>query len=178
MTASAAPAAADKSKTLATWIAIIGGSLGLHRFYLHGFRDLPGWLHPLPTLIGAHGVNRALALGQDDQLAWALMPLLGCTVVAAMLAAIVYGLTSDDNWNKRFNGGRAASRGGWLAILGVMLALLVGSAVLMATIAFSSQRYFEHEYEAERKPVNVSGGAAPTAVPPTPAAQRAVHARV
>jgi hypothetical protein len=53
---------ADKSKTLATWIAIVAGPLGLHRFYLHGFRDVLGWLHPLPTLIGLYGVNRAQSL--------------------------------------------------------------------------------------------------------------------
>ena len=41
-----------QSKTLATWIALLGGSLGLHRFYLHGLRDRWGWLHPLPTLLG------------------------------------------------------------------------------------------------------------------------------
>jgi len=37
-----------RSKSLATWIAVLGGSLGLHRFYLHGLRDPLGWLHPLP----------------------------------------------------------------------------------------------------------------------------------
>ena len=58
-----------KSKTLATWIALIGGSLGLHRFYLHGFRDPWGWLFPLPTLVGLYGVQRMRLLGQDDRLA-------------------------------------------------------------------------------------------------------------
>ena len=28
-----------KNKTLATWLAFLGGPLGLHRFYLHGFGD-------------------------------------------------------------------------------------------------------------------------------------------
>src|SRR5207244_1880940 len=41
-----------KSKTAATWIALIGGGLGLHRFYLHGWRDVVGWLHPLPFALG------------------------------------------------------------------------------------------------------------------------------
>ena len=45
-----------KSKTVATWLAVIGGTLGLHRFYLHGFGDKLGWLHPLPTAIGLLGV--------------------------------------------------------------------------------------------------------------------------
>ena len=36
-----------KSKTTAAWLAFVGGPLGLHRFYLHGFWDLPGWLLPV-----------------------------------------------------------------------------------------------------------------------------------
>ena len=138
-----------KSKTLATWVAILGGCVGLHRFYLHGLRDLPGWLHPLPALLGLYGVQRARALGQDDQLAWVLMPLLGCTIVAAMLAAIVYALTSDERWNARFNPARPGPSSGWGAVLGAIAALLVGGAVLMATIAFSAQRYFEYQVEAD-----------------------------
>jgi hypothetical protein len=159
---------AAKSKTLATWIAIVAGSLGLHRFYLHGFRDLPGWLHPLPTLIGLYGVLRARSLGQDDQLAWVLIPFVGCTIAASMLCAIVYGLTSDEKWNARFNAGRTGSRSGWAAVLGAMLALLVGAGVLMATIAFAAQRYFEYQVETEAPAV--SQPAAPTAPPPTPSA--------
>jgi hypothetical protein len=158
----------DKSKTLATWIAIIGGSLGLHRFYLHGFRDLPGWLHPLPTLIGLYGVMRARSLGQDDQLAWVLIPFVGVTIAASMLCAIVYGLASDEKWNARFNAGRNVSRSGWAAALGAMLALLVGAGVLMATIAFVAQRYFEYQVETEA--AAVSQPATPTAPPPTTSA--------
>lgn len=141
-------AANARSKTWATWIAIFGGSLGLHRFYLYGLRDLPGWLHPLPTLIGLYGVMRMRSLGQDDQLAWILIPWLGFTISAAMLAAIVYGLTSDEKWNSRFNAGARSPEGGWSAVLGVILALLVGAGVLIATIAFVAQRYFEYEADA------------------------------
>lgn len=138
-----------KSKTFATWIALIGGGLGLHRFYLAGFRDVWGWLYPVPTLIGLYGVQRMRNLGQDDQLAWLLIPLLGIAVSAAMLSAIVYGLTSDERWWQTRNPDEAAPRrSGWLAIIGVVLALLTGASVLMATIAFSGQRYFEHEVEA------------------------------
>ena len=138
-----------RSKTFATWLAIIGGSLGVHRFYLHGLRDLPGWLHPLPTVIGFFGVLRVRSLGQDDQIAWLLMPWLGCSISAAMLAAIVYGLTPDDKWNARFNTHAPESRSGWGAILGAMLALLVGASVLMSTIAFAAQRYFEYQVETD-----------------------------
>ena len=140
-----------KSKTLATWIALVGGSLGLHRFYLFGFRDVWGWLHPLPTLLGLYGVQRILDLGQDDRLSWALVPVLGAMIAASMLAAIVYGLTSDEKWDRRFNGGAGVSASGWGAVIGVVLALLIGSGVLMATIAFSGQPFLEYQIEEARK---------------------------
>lgn len=130
------------SKTLATWIALLGGPLGLHRFYLHGFRDPWGWLHPLPTAVGLYGVLRMRALGVDDRLSWLLIPVLGLTISACMLAAILYGLTPDERWNARHNPHGPEHRTGWSTILGVALALLLGGGVLMATIAFAGQSYF------------------------------------
>lgn len=148
------PHRAPRSKTLATWLALVGGPLGLHRFYLHGLGDLAGWLLPVPTAVGLWGLNRALEFGQDDQLAWILIPVLGFTVAATMLQAILYGLTPDEHWNARHNPGLApdlAPRAGWLTVMGIALALLVGAGVLMATIAYSGQRYFEYQVEEARK---------------------------
>ena len=134
-----------KSKTLATWFALLGGGFGLHRFYLHGKADAIGWLLPVPTLLGLYGVQRARHLGLDDQLSWALIPLLGLALSATMLSAIVYGLMHDEKWDARFNPNGGAPRSGWLAIVGVLLALSLGATALMATIAFSAQRYFEYQ---------------------------------
>ncbi len=133
---------APRSKTLATWLGVVGGSFGLHRFYLHGWSDALAWLHAVPTLAGLYGVQRMRALGQDDVLSWALIPLLGLMIAATMLAAIVHGLTPDERWNARWNAGRAPCRSGWLAVLGVIAALMLGGGVLMATIAFSAERWF------------------------------------
>jgi hypothetical protein len=138
-----------KSKTWATWLALIGGSVGLHRFYLFGARDVWGWFIMLPTVVGAYGVHRMRELGQDDMLAWLLIPLLGVALAASMLTAVIYGLRADDKWNAQFNSSEA-NPSGWQAIVGVMLALLIGTGVLMATIAFSAQRYFE--YQADTTP--------------------------
>lgn len=139
---SAGPA---RSKTLATWLAVIGGGLGLHRFYLHGVRDPYAWAHVPAALLGAYGVRRMLDLGQDDRLAWLLIPLLGLAISAGMLAAIVYGLTPDERWTARH--GAASRRSGWLVIFGVIAAVFIGATVLIATIAFGSQRYFESQVE-------------------------------
>ena len=140
-----------RSKTLATWIAVVGGGLGLHRFYLHGLRDAWGWAYPLPTMLGLYGVQRAREIGLDDQLSWALIPLLGLALSAAMLSAIVYGLTPDERWAERYNPGEPARPTRWAPVFGVIVALTVGASVLMATIAFSGQRYFEYQVEEGRK---------------------------
>ena len=145
------PTAGFKSKTLATWIALIGGAFGLHRFYLHGLRDVWGWMFPLPALLGLYGVMRARQIGLDDQWSWVLIPLLGAVLAVAMLMAIVYALTPDEKWNARYNPGGRASRSGWAAVIGAAVALLIGGGVLMATIAFSAQRFFEHQIEEAHK---------------------------
>jgi hypothetical protein len=136
-----------RSKALATWLAVIGGAFGLHRFYLHGWRDLPGWLYPVPTLLGLAGVQRMRAFGQDDHVAWVLIPLLGLALSAAMLTAIVYGLTPDDKWAARHNRGQPVQATGWTPVLGVIVALLLGASVFMGTVAFSAQRFFEWQLE-------------------------------
>jgi hypothetical protein len=142
---------AYKSKTLATWIALLGGSLGLHRFYLKGGRDVLAWLHPVPTLVGLLGVQRMLELGQDDKLAWLLLPLLGLMLAQAALCAIVYGLTPDERWDARHNPGAPVHATGWGPVLGVIAALMIGATALISTIAFSGQRYFEWQVEASRQ---------------------------
>ena len=104
-----------------------------------------------PTLLGLYGLQRARQFGLDDHLSWVLMPLLGLMLAASMLGAIVYGLTPDEKWNARFNPAGPVSRTGWLTILGVLLALALGAAALMATIAFSAQRFFEYQAEQAAK---------------------------
>ncbi len=144
-----------KNKTLATWLAFLGGPLGLHRFYLHGLGDLVGWLLPIPTALGLYGLQRAGAFGLDDQASWLLIPLLGFTIAGCALNAIVYGLMAPEKWNARFNPGAApeapAGQTRWLTVFGLAAALMIGTGVLMASIAFSFQRYFEYQIEEGRK---------------------------
>jgi hypothetical protein len=131
-----------RSKTVATWLALLLGSVGMHRFYLFGFADLSAWLHPWPTLLGAVGVLRMLAIGQDDRVAWLLIPLLGLMLAQSMLCAIFYGLTPDERWAARF--GQPLRPSGWPAVIGVIAALMLGGVALMATLAFAGQKFFEY----------------------------------
>ncbi|VTU26970.1 hypothetical protein SRS16CHR_03967 [Variovorax sp. SRS16] len=143
-----------KNKTLTAWLAFLGGPLGLHCFYLGGFGSILGWLLPIPTALGLYGLERVKQFGMDDGLSWVLIPLLGFTIAGCALTAIVYGLMTPEKWNARYNAGQplesAAGSTNWLTIGAIVLALMIGSTVLMASIAFSFQRYFENQVEEGR----------------------------
>jgi len=132
-----------RSKSWATWLAVAGGAVGAHRIYLHGWRDPWAWLHPAPTLVGLWGAWRMRSLGQDDQLAWLLIPILGVMLTIGMLSAIVIGLTPDARWDARHNPGQTARTTRWIPVLGAIAALMLGGGVLIGTIAFAGQRFFQ-----------------------------------
>lgn len=146
---------AMKNKTVAAWLAFVGGALGLHRFYLHGFTDKLGWLLPIPAALGLYGLRRVQQNGLDDQLSWVLIPCLGFTAAACALQAIVFGLMTPEKWNARYNPEAAdtspAGQTSWLTIGAIVLSLLFGAVTLMSSVAFSFQRYFEYQIEEARK---------------------------
>lgn len=136
-----------RSKSLAAWLALLGGALGLHRLYLNGLRDTWAWLHWLPTLVGWVGLQRLLQIGQDDQLAWLLVPLLGLMLSLGALFAILYGLKPDEQWDARYNPGLQPRKTTWAPVLAAVAALLLGGGILMATITYSVQMFFQWELE-------------------------------
>lgn len=136
-----------RSKTLAAWLALLLGGLGVHRLYLYGFRDKWAWLFPLPTALGLLGVQRMRDLGQDDLLAWALIPIGGVTLSIALLTAIIYALTPDERWHQRFNPQLPAMASGWAAVIAAVLALFFGGLTLMGSIAFGAQKFFEFQLQ-------------------------------
>lgn len=144
-----------KNKTLAAWLSFAGGPLGLHRFYLFGTSDRIGWLLPIPTALGLYGVRRAQQFGLDDPWIWLLIPLLGLTITGCALNAIVYGLMGMKKWNQRFNpafpDNSPAGQTNWFTIAAVIASLLIGSTVLMASLAFGFQRYFEYQMDAAHR---------------------------
>ena len=81
-----------KNKTLATLLATLFGGIGLHRFYLHGKKDIWAWVHIL------------------------CFPF---SIFAGFIAALVFGLTPDEKWDAQHNAhsGRTSAAGG--AVSGV-----------------------------------------------------------
>jgi hypothetical protein len=135
-----------KSKTCTATLACIGGWLGLHRFYLYGKSDLYGWLHVLGTLSGLTGLT-GLMVSQRHLLPYGLLTLLGeISLLAGFLTTLVYGLRSDTRWDEQFNPQSSrTSRTRWTIVFPLIAALFIGAGVLMGSLAFCLQAYFEHE---------------------------------
>jgi hypothetical protein len=95
------------------------------------------------------------ANGMDDPLGWILIPVLGFTIAACALNAIVYGLMTPEKWNARFNPSApldaAPGQTNWMTVGAMALALLIGTTILMSSIVFSFQTYFENQVEEARK---------------------------
>jgi TM2 domain-containing membrane protein YozV len=91
MSSSTAPSRRFRSKTLTAALAFLFGSLGAHRFYLYGFRDVYGWAHLLATIIGIPGFMLLAATQRSAGLGWWLAVPGAISLLAAFLAALVYG---------------------------------------------------------------------------------------
>ncbi len=122
-----------KNKTLATLLASTLGGAGLHRFYLRGRRDLWGWVHfaglPL-SLIG-------IALGHSLEPVFSILligPLI-LSALAAMLEALVLGLTPDLKWDAEYNANSTYhSDSKWPLALILVLTLSCGAGGLIFVI--------------------------------------------
>jgi hypothetical protein len=120
-----------KNKTLATFLALVVGAIGVHRFYLRGAHDRLGLLHVccLPVMGIVQGAGHA------PNVFWVLLPVLVSAIVG-YVEALVIGVTPDDKWDAHHNAvsGRS-SHSSWVIALLLVATMLVGATVLIATIA-------------------------------------------
>jgi TM2 domain-containing membrane protein YozV len=135
-----------RSKTITALLAFLFGTVGAHRFYLRGSRDVFGWAHVIATALGIPGVMLLVATARTSPLGWALAVPGAISLLAAFLAAIVYGLRPDEKWDAQFNDGHARrSRSGWGVVFVVIFSLFIGALLLMAGLAVTFQTYFESQ---------------------------------
>lgn len=104
-----------KNKTFSTFLAMLLGGLGAHRFYLYGKKDIWAWVHVLTLPI---------------------------SIFAGFIGALVIGLTPDEKWDAQHNAisGRA-SDSGWLVILLVIGTFAFGATALITIIARLTDLY-------------------------------------
>ena len=147
-----------KSKTVAAWLAFVLGTLGAHRFYLFGWRDVWAWLTPIPTIAGWIGLMRFNNIGQDDTAAWVLVPVFGMAVALACATCIFYTLMSPARWQRVYNADvlpalneqHASGLTNWLSMMALVMALMFGTVSFMSSLVMSFQAYFESQVQAAR----------------------------
>ncbi len=101
-----------RNRTVATALAALGGTFGLHRFYLVGPRRPLPWLYVV--------------------FAWTLVP-----TFAGFVEALVFALMPDEKWDARWNAGTGRhSANGWFVILLAVLTFLGGATLLMTILSF------------------------------------------
>ena len=120
-----------KNKTFTTFLALVFGAAGVHRFYLRGAYDRLGILHvcAIPIMGMVYGAGRA------PNVFWVLLPLLVSAIIG-FVEALVIGLTPDDKWDARHNAASGrSSQTSWIVALLLVLTMLVGTTTLIATLA-------------------------------------------
>lgn len=120
-----------KNKTFATFLALILGGLGTHRFYLRGPLDKLGLLH----LASIPAAGMIIGLAPDANAFYKLLPIL-VSYVVGFLEALIIGLTPDDKFDAAFNAGSGkASNSSWILALLLVVTMLMGTTSLIGTIS-------------------------------------------
>ena len=120
-----------KNKTLATFLAVTLGGLGVHRFYLRGSLDKLGLIHLTALPIAG------LVYGLAPQADWffKVLPLL-LSYVIAFVEALVLGVTPDEKFDAAFNpksGKQTVSK--WYLALLLVATMLLGMTIMIGTMA-------------------------------------------
>jgi TM2 domain-containing membrane protein YozV len=120
-----------KNKTVAVFLALILGGIGAHRFYLRGSVDKAGLLH----LMSVPVAGLVTGLAPDADIFYKLLPIM-LSYIVAFIEALVIGLTPDEQFDARHNPGSGRqSESRWPLALLLVTTMLVGTTVLIATIA-------------------------------------------
>lgn len=125
-----------RRKSLAALLAFVLGALGAHRAYL-GQR-----LWWLPLAVTA--LMLPLLIGVENWYQTPAFFVVMVPVVAGFIEALVLALMADEKFDSRFNPHtEQRNRSGWDAVLVAIATLLIGTTVLMTTIALLFQTIFE-----------------------------------
>ena len=121
---------AHKNKTFATFLAVILGSVGAHRFYLRGALDKLGLAHRAALPVAG------LVAGLAPEADWfyKALPLLVSTVVG-FLEALVLGVMADEKFDATYNphsGKQSQSK--WYLVLLLVITMLLGMTLMIFTM--------------------------------------------
>ncbi|MDQ1923813.1 TM2 domain-containing protein [Massilia pseudoviolaceinigra] len=120
-----------KNKTFASFLALILGAVGAHRFYLRGSLDKLGLMH-LASLPVA-----GLVYGLAPEANWffKILPLVLSGIIG-FIEALMIGLTPDEKFDAAFNAGSGRkSASNWVLAVLLVCTMLTAATMAIATLA-------------------------------------------
>ena len=120
-----------KNKTFATFLALVLGGIGAHRFYLRGSLDKIGLLHVCSIPIA----GLVYGLAPEANSFFKVLPLV-VSYIAGFIEALVLGLTPDEKFDAAYNAGSGkASASRWILAVLLVTTMMVGAVAVIGTIA-------------------------------------------
>jgi hypothetical protein len=126
-----------KSKTISALLGLTLGSIGAHRFYLYGKKDLYAWLHfsslPFSFMLSKLYFNLN---GLITYSPWLV------SLMISLLVTMVLGLTADEKWDAKFNANSGkTSETNWPIAFIIIGAGFLGAMTLLFMIARAFDLY-------------------------------------
>jgi len=141
-----------KSKLITCTLSTFLPGTGLHFAYLFGFKNKWFVLQIVCLLLGVWGWFELAHTEKESLFGWVAVILGESSILASWLATFTFGLRPDEKFDVQFNQQSAKkNQSGWLIILCVIVALMVGAFFLMSGLAIAFEQYFSMQIEAARK---------------------------
>lgn len=141
-----------KSKLITCLLSTFLPGTGLHLAYLLGFKNKWFFLQIACLLIGVWGWMELVHTEKESLFGWVAVILGEGSILASWIATFAFGLRPDEKFDAQFNNQTfKKNQSGWLIILCVIVALMVGAFFLMSGLAIAFEQYFSMQIEAARK---------------------------
>ena len=120
-----------KNKTFATFLAMLAGGVGAHRFYLRGSLDKIGLIHVASLPIA----GLVVGLAPQANVFYKLLPVV-LSFLVGYLETLILGVMPDEKFDAAFNpaSGRKSDTN-WVIALLLVGTMLLGTTALISTLA-------------------------------------------
>jgi hypothetical protein len=141
-----------KSKLITCTLSTFLPGTGLHYAYLFGFKNKWFFLQIACLCFGVWGWMELAQTEKESLFGWVAVVLGEGSILASWIATFAFGLRPDEKFDAQFNQETSQkNQSGWLIILCIIIALMVGAFFLMSGLAIAFEQYFSMQIEAARK---------------------------
>jgi len=141
-----------KSKLLVCLLSLLLPGTGLHWLYLKGKSSIWFYLQLACLILGIWGWFELARTDKASLLGWFTVALGYISLLTSWLSTIVLGLRLDERFDGQFNANSTQkNKSGWLVIVSIICALLIGAFVLMSGLAIAFEQYFVTQVNAARE---------------------------